>query len=163
MLTSLSALQILPALYNALGKAFDASPTELGYLTLSRALVQACASPLGGVAGVVTHLHEHDAVFLLSCYHVSALSSSTGTLCTVIRAGHYMNRIKVTAYGCLLWGCMTAGFGLCSSVPQGIFFWGMNGIGEQIRSILLICRTNHEAALFSSMPIYLTARCCLQG
>ncbi|EIE22835.1 MFS general substrate transporter [Coccomyxa subellipsoidea C-169] len=85
--------QILPALYNALGKAFDASPTELGYLTLSRALVQACASPLGGVAG------------------------------------HYMNRIKVTAYGCLLWGCMTAGFGLCSSVPQGIFFWGMNGIG----------------------------------
>ncbi|CAL8464837.1 g4372 [Coccomyxa elongata] len=85
--------QILPALYNALGKAFDASPTELGYLTLSRALVQAFASPLGGVAG------------------------------------HYMNRIKVTAFGCLLWGCMTAGFGLCSSVPQGIFFWGMNGIG----------------------------------
>ena len=44
--------QILPALYNALGKAFNASPTELGYLTLARALVQALSSPLGGIAGV---------------------------------------------------------------------------------------------------------------
>ena len=31
--------------------------------------------------------------------------------------------------GCLLWGLMTASFGFCSSVSQGIFFWGMNGIG----------------------------------
>ncbi len=44
-------VQILPALYNALGKAFNASPTELGYLTLARALVQALSSPLGGIAG----------------------------------------------------------------------------------------------------------------
>lgn len=51
--TSLALAQILPALYNALGKAFDATPTELGYLTLSRALVQAFASPLGGIAGAV--------------------------------------------------------------------------------------------------------------
>ncbi|CAL5229213.1 g12496 [Coccomyxa viridis] len=85
--------QILPAVYNALGKAFDASPTSLGYLTLSRALVQAFASPIGGIAG------------------------------------HYCNRIHVTAVGCLLWGLMTASFGFCSSVSQGIFFWGMNGIG----------------------------------
>lgn len=59
LLTSANAhpcpMQILPALYNALGKAFDASPTELGYLTLSRALVQAFASPLGGIAGEVPY------------------------------------------------------------------------------------------------------------
>ena len=45
-------------------------------------------------------------------------------------AGHYCNRIHVTAVGCLLWGLMTASFGFCSSVSQGIFFWGMNGIGK---------------------------------
>ena len=46
-----SSVQILPALYNALGQAFNASPTQLGYLTLARALVQALASPLGGISG----------------------------------------------------------------------------------------------------------------
>ena len=45
-------------------------------------------------------------------------------------AGHYCNRIHVTAAGCLLWGIMTAGFGFCSSVSEGLFFWGMNGIGK---------------------------------
>jgi hypothetical protein len=55
------AAQILPAVYNALGKAFNASPTELGYLTLSRALVQAFASPIGGIAG------EVDAIRLYAC------------------------------------------------------------------------------------------------
>ena len=53
-------------------------------------------------------------------------------LCSKIHgnAGHYYNRIHVTAVGCLLWGIMTAGFGFCSSVSEGLFFWGMNGIGE---------------------------------
>lgn len=43
--------QILPAVYAEIGKAFQATPTKLGYLTLSRALVQAFASPIGGLAG----------------------------------------------------------------------------------------------------------------
>lgn len=43
--------QILPAVYAEIGKAFVATPTQLGYLTLSRALVQAFASPFGGIAG----------------------------------------------------------------------------------------------------------------
>lgn len=43
--------QILPAVYSEIGAAFSASPLQLGYLTLSRALVQAFASPLGGIAG----------------------------------------------------------------------------------------------------------------
>ena len=47
-------------------------------------------------------------------------------------AGHYCNRIHVTAVGCLLWGLMTASFGFCSSVSQGIFFWGMNGVGKPL-------------------------------
>ena len=43
--------QILPAVYAEIGSAFKATPIQLGYLTLSRALVQAFASPLGGIAG----------------------------------------------------------------------------------------------------------------
>jgi hypothetical protein len=43
--------QILPAVYNAIGASFHATPSQLGVLTLARALVQALASPLGGILG----------------------------------------------------------------------------------------------------------------
>ena len=35
-------------------RSFDATPSQLGYLTQSRALVQALASPFGGFAGLPT-------------------------------------------------------------------------------------------------------------
>ena len=43
--------QILPALYSFVGRSFNASPSQLGTLTLCRALVQALSSPIGGVCG----------------------------------------------------------------------------------------------------------------
>ncbi len=43
--------QILPAVYNFIGRTFDATPSQLGALTLSRAFAQAITSPLGGVLG----------------------------------------------------------------------------------------------------------------
>ena len=43
--------QILPALYNSIGQSFNATPSQLGTLTLCRALVQALSSPLGGLSG----------------------------------------------------------------------------------------------------------------
>jgi hypothetical protein len=43
--------QILPALYLWVGEAFHATPSQLGELTLCRALVQALSSPLGGFLG----------------------------------------------------------------------------------------------------------------
>lgn len=42
--------QILPALYSRVGASFGATPTQLGNITLARALVQALSSPLAGVA-----------------------------------------------------------------------------------------------------------------
>ena len=42
---------LLPALYRFVGAAFGERPSQLGRLTLSRALVQALASPLVGVLG----------------------------------------------------------------------------------------------------------------
>lgn len=42
---------ILPAMYNFVAQSFQATPTQLAFITLSRALVQALASPLGGLLG----------------------------------------------------------------------------------------------------------------
>ena len=42
--------QILPALYSRVGASLHASPTELGYITLARAFVQALTSPVAGFA-----------------------------------------------------------------------------------------------------------------
>ena len=43
--------QILPAVYNFVGTSFHATPSQLGNLTLCRALVQALSSPIGGLLG----------------------------------------------------------------------------------------------------------------
>ena len=50
--------QILPAVYRFLGASFNASPSQLGVLTLSRALTQALTSPVGGLLGVLTLQHS---------------------------------------------------------------------------------------------------------
>ncbi|KAL4424385.1 hypothetical protein ABPG75_001686, partial [Micractinium tetrahymenae] len=47
--------QMLPAVYRFIGASWGATPTQLGYLTLCRALVQALSSPLGGIAGHCLH------------------------------------------------------------------------------------------------------------
>lgn len=57
VLVNLSAImertdeQLLPAVYLFVAVAFSATPKQLGYLTLCRAVVQALASPLGGFMG----------------------------------------------------------------------------------------------------------------
>lgn len=42
---------VLPAIYKFVAASFNASLTELGYLTLARSLSQALLSPLGGILG----------------------------------------------------------------------------------------------------------------
>lgn len=44
-------------------------------------------------------------------------------------AGHYCDRVKVTAAGCLLWATMTFLFGSARSLQQGIIVWAVNGLG----------------------------------
>ena len=44
--------QMLPAVYRFVGESFHAGPSALGELTLARALLQALASPFGGLAGL---------------------------------------------------------------------------------------------------------------
>jgi MFS family permease len=43
--------QLLPSLYRFVGASFHARPSELGNLTLARALAQAIASPIAGILG----------------------------------------------------------------------------------------------------------------
>ena len=56
--------QILPALYNFIGLSFHATPSQLGTLTLCRALVQALSSPIGGLSGAQPN-------FLHACLHIA--------------------------------------------------------------------------------------------
>lgn len=55
--------QILPALYNFIGLSFHATPSQLGTLTLCRALVQALSSPVGGLSGAPSKQ-----LFTKTCY-----------------------------------------------------------------------------------------------
>lgn len=70
--------QLLPALYNAVGSSFHASPSHLGYLTLSRALVQAIASPFAGILG-----YKFDRVKVLTLG-----AAIWGTMCICFSATH---------------------------------------------------------------------------
>ena len=59
-----------------------ATPAQLGSITLTRALVQALSSPVGGLLG------------------------------------DRLDRTYIVAFGCLLWGVMTAAIGLSTSLEQ---------------------------------------------
>ncbi|PNH07804.1 hypothetical protein TSOC_005693 [Tetrabaena socialis] len=56
--------QIVPALSRPLGCAFHATPHQLGLITSARAVVQALASPLGGLAG---HYFDRVTVLFVGC------------------------------------------------------------------------------------------------
>jgi len=56
--------QILPALYYFVGVSLGATPSQLGILTLARALVQAFTSPLSGVLG---DTHDRGQIIAAGC------------------------------------------------------------------------------------------------
>ncbi|KAL6782703.1 hypothetical protein ACKKBG_A07800 [Auxenochlorella protothecoides x Auxenochlorella symbiontica] len=69
--------QILPALYAWVGAAFQATPTQLGNLALARAMMQALASPLGGVSSA---LAPRGAVIAAGCLIWATFTALFGTL-----------------------------------------------------------------------------------
>ncbi|KAL4422801.1 hypothetical protein ABPG75_008998 [Micractinium tetrahymenae] len=64
--------QILPAVYAWVGASFNATPTQLGAITLGRAMMQALSSPLGGVAG---HFMPRSTVIAAGCWLWAAMTS----------------------------------------------------------------------------------------
>ena len=71
-----------PAAYKFIGQSLNATPAELGSITLTRALVQALSSPIGGLLG------------------------------------DRLDRRYIVAFGCVLWGVMTAAIGLSTTLQQ---------------------------------------------
>lgn len=102
--------QLLPSVYPYVARSLQASPAALGYLTLSRALVQSIASPVGGVLGA----HP------LELMHRAAHRR---------RTGHSYNRVFIICVGCALWTAMTALFVGAAHVWQGCLLWAVNGVG----------------------------------
>ncbi len=70
------------AAYKFIGESLKATPAQLGSITLTRALVQALSSPVGGLLG------------------------------------DRLDRTWIVAFGCLLWGVMTAAIGLSTTLEQ---------------------------------------------
>ncbi|KAG7668874.1 hypothetical protein Ndes2526B_g00583 [Nannochloris sp. 'desiccata'] len=72
--------QILPAVFFFLGRSLHASLPDLGMLTLSRALVQALASPLSGILGTTLN---RTFIVALGCILWGTMTSAIG-LCTTL-------------------------------------------------------------------------------
>ncbi|PSC76181.1 MFS general substrate transporter [Micractinium conductrix] len=64
--------QILPAVYAWVGASFKATPTQLGAITLGRAMMQALSSPLGGIAG---HFIPRGTVIAIGCWIWAAMTA----------------------------------------------------------------------------------------
>jgi predicted MFS family arabinose efflux permease len=76
--------QILPALYSRVGASFNATPTQLGNITLARSFMQALASPLAGIA---SHFMPRGTVICLGCCIWSTftiLFASTNSITTAL-------------------------------------------------------------------------------
>mmetsp|Transcript_5450 Transcript_5450/g.15171 ORF Transcript_5450/g.15171 Transcript_5450/m.15171 type:complete len:500 (+) Transcript_5450:565-2064(+) len=67
--------QILPALYYFVGVSLGATPSQLGILTLARALVQAFTSPLSGVLG---DTHDRGQIIAAGCFLWGLMTAAMG-------------------------------------------------------------------------------------
>lgn len=92
---------LMPAVLLYVGCAFHATPTQLGTLTFCRALVQAAASPLGGLMG---HYFNRAYVVALACAMWAACTASFA-LCTTLHQGMFFWALN--------------GFGLAWMIPNG--------------------------------------------
>lgn len=72
--------QILPAVSRFIGCSFRARPHELGNITFGRALVQALASPLGGIAGGLLGCCWAGCALLLGCCWAGVTPPSTSSI-----------------------------------------------------------------------------------
>jgi MFS family permease len=92
--------QLLPALYRFVGASFHARPSQLGNLTLARALAQAIASPLAGILG--QHLNR------ITVLCIGAAIWGTMTLC--------FSRATSVTGGLIFWAIN--GIGLSFLIPS---------------------------------------------
>mmetsp|Transcript_21506 Transcript_21506/g.51310 ORF Transcript_21506/g.51310 Transcript_21506/m.51310 type:complete len:506 (+) Transcript_21506:414-1931(+) len=92
--------QILPALYYFVGVSFGATPSQLGIMTLARALVQALTSPLSGVLG---DIHDRVQIIAAGCFLWGVMTAAMGL------AGNFVAAVFFSAWN---------GLGLSLVIPS---------------------------------------------
>jgi MFS family permease len=68
------------------------------------------------------------------CFEIDGLTlidtfATLPTFLPMFSPGYYYNRVNVVSAGCVVWGLMTALFGLSPSLGFGGVVWAVNGIG----------------------------------
>ncbi|KAK9813231.1 hypothetical protein WJX72_011069 [[Myrmecia] bisecta] len=91
--------QVLPAVYYFIGRSLNASPSDLGYLTLCRAMVQALSSPVSGLLG---DKYDRTHIVAFGCFLWGIMTSVIG-LSTSLRQA--------------MLSCAINGFGLALVIP----------------------------------------------
>eukprot|EP01025_Chloroclados_australasicus_P021392 TRINITY_DN224_c2_g1_i2.p1 TRINITY_DN224_c2_g1~~TRINITY_DN224_c2_g1_i2.p1 ORF type:complete len:531 (+),score=44.75 TRINITY_DN224_c2_g1_i2:400-1992(+) len=92
--------QLLPSVYRNVGATFSVTPDVLGMLTLSRAVMQALSSPVGGILG---HYNDRIQVICLGCF-IWGLMTLGFSMCQRV------------SWGMLFWGIN--GIGLAMVIPN---------------------------------------------
>ena len=113
--------QVLPAVYYFVGRSLNATPAQLGTLTLCRALVQ--VQPISLLYPMFSEWQGTQTQSLhcvASAWHVNILHVATQAATSPISGvlGDKYNRTHIVAVGCFLWGVMTALIGLSTSLHQ---------------------------------------------
>jgi MFS family permease len=140
---------LLPSVYKEVSEAFDAGPSELGYLTFIRNAVQGLASPL---AGVLVINYDRPTVLAMGTFCWALSTAAVGAsqrfhqvafwraingfgLAIVIPAlqsfiaDSYMDGARGTGFGMLnLVGTLGGiGGGVLATIMAGQHYWGVSG------------------------------------
>lgn len=140
---------LLPSVYKEVSEAFNAGPSDLGYLTFVRNFVQGLASPL---AGVLVINHDRPTVLAMGTFFWALSTAAVGAsqhflqvafwraingfgLAIVIPAlqsfiaDSYMDGVRGTGFGLLsLVGSLGGiGGGVLATIMAGHQYWGVPG------------------------------------
>jgi MFS family permease len=140
---------LLPSVYKEVSEAFNAGPSDLGYLTFIRNFVQGLASPL---AGVLVINHDRPTVLAMGTFCWALSTAAVGAsqqflqvafwravngfgLAIVIPAlqsfiaDSYMDGVRGTGFGLLsLVGSLGGiGGGVLATIMAGQQYWGVPG------------------------------------
>ena len=87
-------------------------------------------------------------------------------LAHVVGAGHYINRLWVVSFGCVLWGVMTAAFSCAPSLNfWSMLVWSITGLGlalviPNVQSVIAVRATS---TLLQANPDLCRAHMCCRS
>lgn len=120
---------LVPALSRPLGCYFNAGPQALGMITFARSVVQAVASPIGGLAG---HWFDRSVVLAVGCFIWGTFCGAFAFCRTVqqVRALPGQRRLVQSQRRCAAQTLKPSNPVLAPFHFQGTMIWAFNGIGR---------------------------------